>query len=84
MDGVPSSTFITSHTCVCFEFVLSYLCLAFALIFPLLKLFEEWIEILYNVARTRTPRNTAEKQSETENLVHKLHSSFILYLVKQI
>jgi hypothetical protein len=52
--------------------------------FPLLKLFEEWIEILYNVARTRTPRNTAEKQSETENLVHKLHSSFILYLVKQI
>jgi hypothetical protein len=49
-----------------------------------LAIFEEWIEILYNVARTRTPRNTAEKQSETENLVHKLHSSFILYLVKQI
>jgi hypothetical protein len=37
---------------------------AFALIFPLVKLFEEWIEILYIVART--PRNKAKKKSATK------------------
>jgi len=45
---------------------------AFALIFPLVKLFEEWIKLLCNVART--PMNKAGKKKNkgaTETTLNK-------------